>query len=72
MKDAQLLMLLLGLAVNFIGLVIGIVGLAFKVGRDLTAMRAEIGERLARVETHVQNLREDRGGQHGKLRRQAG
>ena len=71
MSDAQLLALVFGLALNFVGLVVGIVGLAFRLGREIAGMRAEVGERLATVEAHIQNLREG-GGRNGKLRSQAG
>lgn len=70
MSDAQLVIILIGLAINFLAFVLGIVGLAFKVGRDFASMRAEIGERLATVEAHVANIQADRGGGDGKLRRQ--
>ncbi len=70
MTEAQLAMVLVGFVLQLVVVIAGIVGLAFTLWRWISAMRTDLGERLATVEAHVSNLREDRGGVNDKLRRQ--
>ena len=67
MSDAQLLMVAVGFVINLVVMISGIVGLAFAQWRWISAMRTELGERLAAVETDIKNLQADRRARDGKL-----
>lgn len=63
MSEGQMMILVAGLAVNLVVLVLGIVGLAFKIWGWIGGL----AERITRVEANVANLQEDRGGRRGNL-----
>jgi hypothetical protein len=52
----QTLLVMIGLAFNFVTMVIGGLSVLFAAWRWFSAMQANTGERLARVETEIKNL----------------
>lgn len=66
MSEGQMMLVLVGIALQLIVTVVGGLGLAFKIWRWIGGL----AERLAAVEANVTNLQADRGGERGKLRRQ--
>lgn len=65
--DNQTLLVLIGLALNFVTVLLGGITVLFSVWRWLTGLQITMSERLARVETEVKNLRRVRTADYPKV-----